>query len=195
MKRRQTWHRCLVAGVLVGSIGCTASWDRVVRYSPEPAHAPASVEVYRAVLADLREPWWRDSVAIQASDELAPLAAVVGGEGIRIPGHWVDSLQRETRAALDHTSGAADPTALGQAARDLGLVLLPSDTTEWPTSVNSALPRMRLSRPGFNADSTIAALRVDYWCGFLCGASQTLLLARRPGLRWRVWYAMLHWVS
>ena len=52
-----------------------------------------------------------------------------------------------------------------------------------------------LSRPGLNRDSSIAAVRLDVWCGPLCGSSETLLLARKLGMRWRVWHAFLHRVS
>lgn len=177
-------------------IACTASWDRVVRYSPEPAEVSVVGEVYRAVLSDLGEPPRPDSIAIQAPDNVPPLYAMVGGGGTDLPGHWADTLQHEARTALENCTGPADTLALAQAARVLGIVLLPSDTTEWPPrSEPPPPPRVRFSGPGFNADSTIAVLRVDYWCGFLCGSGETLLLARHPGMRWRIWYALRHWVS
>jgi hypothetical protein len=115
----------------------------------------------------------------------------------RIPGHWIDSLQHEVRVALENSAGRpADSAEVGQAARALDLTVLPSDTTNWPLRSGSPpLPRLRLYRPGFNGDSTIAAVRYDYWCGPMCGAGETLLLARKPGHRWRIWYAFTHWIS
>jgi hypothetical protein len=183
---------CLILGV----VACSANWGRVVRYSPEKGEEPVLVGAYKAVLADFAKPPWPDSIALQAPDDAAPLEAMVSGGGTDIPSHWADTLRREVRRALDDCGTPADSGALTQAARALGLVLLPSDTTEWPPwSGHSPPPRVRLSRPGFNADSTIAAVRLDYWCGPLCGSGRTLLLARRPGLRWRVWYALGHWIS
>jgi hypothetical protein len=177
-------------------IACTASRERLVRYSPEPADGSVVAEVYRAVLSGLAGSPHRDSVAIQAPDDIPPMDAMVSGGGIRLPSHWPDTLQHEANAALDNRTILADTAALGQAARAIRVVLLPSDTTAWPPrSAHPPPPRVRLSGPGFNADSTIAAVQVDYWCGPLCGSGQTLLLARKPGMRWRVWYALHHWIS
>jgi len=176
--------------------GCSAGWGRVVRYSPDPAEESVLVEAYKAVLADFAKPPWPDSIALQGPDQAAPLYAMVSGGATAVPSHWADTLQGVVRVALDDCTKPADSAALAQAARSLSLVLLPSDTTEWPPwSGHPPPPRVRLSHPGFNADSTIAALRLDYWCGPLCGAGQTLLLARRPGMRWRIWHALGHWIS
>jgi hypothetical protein len=56
-------------------------------------------------------------------------------------------------------------------------------------------PRLRLSRFGFNRDSTLASARVVFWCGVRCAHGATALLARRAGHRWRVWHYVAHWVS
>jgi hypothetical protein len=180
-------------------VGCSATWAKVVRYSAEPAEAPALVEVYKAVLADVAGTPRRDSIAIQeAPGDQTGLAYVSGSAAVRVPGHWADTLQREVRAALTDPArdGPADSTTLRQAARALKIVLLPSDTSAWPLPSSHLPPaRATLSQPGFNADSTIAAMRVDYWCGPLCGSGRTLLLARRPGTKWRVWHAVTHWIS
>jgi hypothetical protein len=179
-------------------LGCTAPWDRVVEYSPEPADHSVVVEVYRTVLAPLTEGPWPDSVAVQHFGDVAPLDALTTLGGLDVPGHWEDTLKHEVRVALSHPdrSKLADSTDLTLAAETLGLVLLPSDTTEWSVNPKRAPPpRIRLSRPGFNGDSTIAALRMDVWCGPLCGDGATLLLARRPGKQWRIWHAFGHWVS
>jgi hypothetical protein len=192
MKRSLT-----LGAITILLVGCTASWDRVVRYSPEPANASVVAEVYRAVLSDLTASSPRDSLALLAPEDLPPVDALVTGGGIRVPNHWADTLKREAQAALESSTTSVDMTALRQAARALGIVLLPSDTTDWsPWTTGHAPPaRVRFSGPGFNADSTIAALRVDYWCGPLCGSGKTLLLARRPGKRWQVWHSFGHWIS
>jgi hypothetical protein len=116
----------------------------------------------------------------------------------RIPGHWVDTLQHEARVALsDRALGKpADVGPVAEAARALGLVLLSPDTTVWPQWTGRLPPPgLWLSRPGFNGDSTIAAVRIDTYCGIQCGHGQTMLLARRPGMRWQVWYTFMHWVA
>jgi hypothetical protein len=174
---------------------CTANWDRVVQYSPEPADHSVVVEVYRAVLAPLMEEPEPDSVAVENFGYPARLDPPTSCGGSDVPDHWEDTLKHEVGIALSHTdcSQLADSIDLVRAAQILGLVLLPRDTSEWP--VNQPPPSIRISRPGLNGDSTIAAVRLDVWCGGLCGSGETLLLARKPGKRWRVWHRFLHVVS
>jgi hypothetical protein len=174
---------------------CTANWDRVVQYSPEPAHHSVIVEVYRAVLAPLIEERGPDSVAMENFGYPARLDPPTSCGGSAVPSQWVDTLKHEVRVALSHTdcSQLADSIDLVRAAQSLGLVLLPRDTTEWP--LNLPPPRVRISRPGLNGDSTIAAVRLNVWCGPLCGSGETLLLARKPGKRWRVWHRFVHVIS
>ena len=188
--------RALALVCSLGLLACTASWGKVVRYSADPADFPVLIEVYRAALAGIAEEPWPDSVAVQHFGSLAPLPT--SAEGPRVPNHWPDTLKHEVRVALSDParSHGADSADLTHAAQALGLVLLPSDTTEWPVQQQRAPPpRIQLSRPGFNGDSTIAALRVDVWYGPMCCSGETLLLARKPGKRWRVWHSFLHWVS
>jgi hypothetical protein len=190
--------RILQLAPVLWLLACTASWDRVVEYSPEPADHSVLVEVYRTVLAPLADEPWPDSVAVQHFGDPAPLYALTTLGGLDVPNHWADTLKHEVRVALSdpNRSKLADSTDISLAARTLGLVLLPSDTTEWPLNPKRLPPqRIRLSHAGFNGDSTIAALRIDVWCGPLCGDGATLLLARRPGKRWRVWHAFGHWIS
>jgi hypothetical protein len=112
----------------------------------------------------------------------------------RIPGHWADSLKRQVRAALDDPALAneADTVVIKAAAEELHL----TPQTEAPASTGSRpVPRLWLSAPGFNADSTIAVVRGSFWCGPLCGSGEVLFLARRPGTAWRIWDSELLWVS
>jgi hypothetical protein len=177
-------------------LGCTASWGRVVEYSAQPATHSVVVEVYRTVLENVAHGWDADSLAVQSFGAAVSLDPPTTSSSImRVPGHWADTLKHEVRVALADLVGAdlADSTDLATAARSLGLVLLPADTTDWP--MDPPPPRVTLSRAGFNGDSTIAALRVDMACGPLCGVGETLLLARRPGTRWRVWFSFVHVIS
>ncbi len=179
-------------------VACTAPWNRIVQYSPEPAHHPVIVEVYRSVLAPHLEEPGPDTVAIEQFGAPARLDPPTCASGVRVPGHWADTLKHEVRVALSdpNCSTLADSTDIVRAAESLGLGLVPADTAEGPPSPKRAPPTIvTLSRPGFNGDSTIAAIRLDVWCGPICGAGQTLLLARKPGKRWRVWYSFLHRVS
>jgi hypothetical protein len=177
---------------------CTANWNRIVQYSPEPADHPIVVEVYRTVLDRDREEPGSDTVAVEQFGAPARLDPPTCASVSRVPGHWADTLKHEVRIALSDPScsALADSTDIVRAARILGLGLVPADTAEGKPNPRRAPPtRITLSRPGFNGDSTIAAIRIDVSCGPLCGAGQTLLLARKPGKRWRVWYSFLHWVS
>jgi hypothetical protein len=183
----------LQATPLLCLLACTATWNRVVEYSPEPADDPVVVEVYRTVLAPFTEEPWPGGVSIDLVGDPVPLDGL-----IRVPSHWVDTLKHEVRVALSDPSGSklADSTDIASAVRSLGLVLLPPDTTEWPgRPKHQPPPTVKLSSPGFNGDSTIAAVRLDVSCGPVCGSGETLLLARRPGRRWRVWYSFAHWIS
>jgi hypothetical protein len=183
---------------LLWLVACTANWNRVVQYSPEPAQHSVLVEVYRTVLAPHAEEPGRDTVAVEQFGAPAGLDPPTCAKVSRVPNHWADTLKHEVRVALSdpNCSRLADSTDIVLAARSLGLGLVQADTAEWPpTPKRAPPPRVMLSRPGFNGDSTIAALRVDVSCGPICGAGETLLLARRPGTRWRIWYSFLHWVS
>jgi hypothetical protein len=51
-------------------------------------------------------------------------------------------------------------------------------------------PALSIRRPGFNRDTTIAAVSIGYWCGVRCGHITTVLLARRPGHQWRRWHSL-----
>jgi hypothetical protein len=182
---------------------CTASWTRVVQYSAEPSSHSVIVDVYRTVFASIVDGLGAtagpDSVAVEHSRAPARLEGLMSCAGVDVPNHWVDTLKHEVRIALVDLdcSELADSTALVRAAQSLGLVLLPAaPVAGWPLNVDRAgPPQIKLSSPGFNADSTIAAVRGDVACGLQCGYGETLLLARRPGKRWRVWYSFLHWIA
>jgi hypothetical protein len=128
----------------------------------------------------------------------APLAAFTTGPHFEVPGHWADTVKREVYVALSDPAftNSADSATVASVAFDLGLRLARADTIPGrPPKDFRPTPRLRLSHPGFNRDSTIAVIRVDFWCGYLCGAGETLFLARHPGYAWRIWYIALAWVS
>src|SRR5690349_9907491 len=112
---------------ILGLLACTATWGRVVEYSPERADHPLVVEVYRAVLVRLKGEPSPDSFAIDQRRGSAPLAAPG-----QVPRHWVDTLKHEVRLALSDPSGSklADSTDVAVAAQSLGIPLVASDTSE-----------------------------------------------------------------
>jgi hypothetical protein len=185
--------------LLLGLPGCTASWDRVVQYSAEPAEHSAVLELYRTVLTSFTGEPFPDSVAVQDPVQSPSTDKLITACGATdVPKHWQDTLRREARLALSDPgcSKPADSRDLASAAHSLGVVLLPPDTTDWPRNPKrSPPPRIQLSGPGFNGDSTIAAVSVDVECGIQCGWLETLLLARRPVKRWRIWYSYTHVIA
>ena len=185
-----------MTSVLSLLLGCTAGWNRVVQYSAEPAEHSVTAEVFREVLVSLTE---SDSIAVDHFGAPARLGeSMSAAHPSAVPAHWADTLKNEVRVALSDLAPVkpADSTELLSAARSLGVVLLPRDTNDWPVnSTRARVPRLWLSRPGFNRDSTIAAVRIDYVCGPLCGVGETLLLARKPGKRWRIWHSFVHVIA
>ena len=200
---RRLRMRFLAAALLSAIVACTASWRTIVRYSNEPAPPTETPEegVYRAVLRSL-VPVDRPTVVIVSDSEtIGPFLAWSSIGGSPVPGYWADTLKRELRAALEaRTQGKpADPAAVIAAADRIGVTVLTGvPATAVDLRVKGArppTPRVRLWQPGFNRDRTIATIDVQYWCGPLCGAGETLFLARRPGLAWRIFGGHVHWVS
>ena len=198
----QSKVRILQVAYLISPLACTAPWGRVVEYSSEPSRHAVVIEVYRTVLTslveNLRDQTRPDSISVENFGYPSRLDPPTSCGGSDVPNHWAHTLKHEVRIALSDPdcSTLADSTDLVRAAETLALVLLPGDTTDWPLSPKrSPPPRIKLSRPGFNGDSTIAAIRMDMWCGTLCGHGATLLLARRPGKQWQIWDAIGHWIS
>jgi len=188
----------LELALLLGLVGCTAPWDRVVRYSPEPAEQSVVVELYRTILVSLTEEPWPDSVAIQDPAQSASTDVMALCGNMDVPKHWADTLKREAKLALSDPgcSKPADTTDLALAAKSLGVVLLQADTAAWPRNPKRSSPaRVQFSRPGFNRDSTIAAVNINVDCGIQCGWLETLLLARTPGKRWQIWYSYTHVIA
>jgi hypothetical protein len=185
--------------LLLGLVSCTAPWGGLVRYSPETAEQSTVVEFYTTVLASLAEQPWPDSMIVQEPGHSPPVNEVTALCGdIDVPKHWADTLKRETKLALSDPgcSNRAESVDLASAAHTLGIVLLQSDTTDWPPNPErSRPPRVQLSGPGFNRDSTIGAINMAVQCGIQCGWTETLLLARRPGKRWRIWYSFTHLIA
>lgn len=191
--------RSILLGIPVFLTACTAPWHRIVQYSETPATESPVVGVYRAIIADVSTPPASDTLILLDRSSRGGMSAIVVGAGrFSVPSHWEDSLKREVRSALaDSAYGKEmDTSAFAQAARAAHVVLLPPDTTSWPYWSGHAPPaRIRVTHPGFNSDSTIAILYVEYLCGPLCGNGSTLVLARRPGTAWKVFYGVTYWVS
>lgn len=192
-----------IAASLFGVVACTASWSAIVRYSDEPAAPTENVEqgVYGAVLRAFVNADRTEIVIVNDSGPIGPFIAwTAGSAGSMIPGYWADTLKREIRTALDSRASGqrADSAAVMAAADRTGIAVKPAVPIWTELYVNGAhppTPRIRLGRPGFNGDSTIAAIEVTYWCGQLCGAGETLFLARRPGRAWQIFGGRVHWVS
>jgi hypothetical protein len=187
---------------VAAATSCTASWGGLVHYStrPQPPDVGPLVGVYEAVLHDTyraRSP--DDSILLntQVAGHL-PVAAMTSFGGVALPGYWPDSLKQELAVALasPQLSTEGDPGAIRAAAALLGAHITPAGAAIAAESVVvHKISLVRLSGVGFNRDSTIAVVRTSFWCGIICGAGQTLLLARRPGYEWHVWHSILHWVS
>jgi hypothetical protein len=184
-------------GFVLVAAGCTASWNALVRYSAAPLvpGETAEVGVYATVLTLYSWEWEPASVVI--ADNVEPLAAhffAPGGEEV-IRRHWSDTLTSEVGAALRDTARARPgrDEAIRAAAGIIGIDL--HAHSDLPRASGSApIPMMWIWRPGFNADSTIAAIRVQFWCGTACAHESTILLARRPGRQWRIWHEVLRWM-
>ncbi len=187
--------------LLVALSACTAGWNHFVRYSNAPMPADQLLEeaVYEVALQNLVSARRTPAIIVNDTTHKGPgPAAFVTMGSEQVPGYWVDTLKREVTMALEDPGlrHRADPALVTAAATQLGLTLLE------PTSADSVFdpakrftPRLVLSRPGFNHDSTLAAIRVSVVCGMLCGNGATVFLARRPGFRWRIWLWETHWVS
>lgn len=182
--------------LLLLALACTAKWSSLVRYSDRPAPTGLSqvAAVYQAVLADYYRPA-RDTLFVELTPEdtiaEAEPMALVGFGSPGLPSEWADTLKREVVAALaDSGYGRwlAGPELVA-AARTIAL------QTALRDSAARRFPQFGMTRPGFNADSTIAVVRVSYVCGGLCGSGGVLYLARHPGTAWRIWMYHRAWVS
>ena len=104
---------------------------------------------------------------------------------VRLPGYWEDSITDEIKAALADSPliEPADPRLITEVASTRGLALENGHE-------GGGQRRLWLSRPGFNNDSTIAVIRsVELGPSF--GLETVLLLARRPGYRWKVFHGLV----
>ena len=184
-------------------LACTASWNALVRYSDQPAPVDQNAEigVYVAVLRGYVNPYLPTTVLAPPDSTVGPVAAVVTGKRLKVPGYWADTLRRAVEAALADSAmeHSASAPAVQEAAAQAGLrLVLSQEFGARPALDDNGRPnaaRLWISRPGFNPDSTIATIRTEYWCGMLCAHGVTLVLARRPGYQWRIWQSWLHWVS
>ena len=188
--------RCLGMIATLLALACTASWNRVVRYSAHPA-PPGNIAagVYDAVFTYYFNPA-RDTIVVLDTPDW-DLYALLGASRHAVPGYWADTLQREVRTALGDPDFQlpADSTDLAVVARRLGLRPLPPDRAGDERRKSATGPRIEISQPGFNGDSTIAVIRVVVTYGFGAGAAEVLYLARRPHRAWCVWYSALAWVA
>jgi hypothetical protein len=172
--------------------GCTAPWQRLVRYSAEPAQSGLGIEAgaYRAVIRS-----YQDSVRVNVvplftyitgAPDLAAHPAPVGD----IPGHWADTLKVQLRAAF---TDAGYVTLADSGAIIRALATLPAQDFVFAAPRGSH-PTIRVSAPGFNQDSTIAVVSVAYFDrGFSQG--DILLLARKPGMEWCIWSQLPLWIT
>lgn len=191
-------HQVAVLVLLLGT-GCTAGWANVVRYSDRPAPAEQTLPagVYAAILRAYISTAHPSIVVAASAPDTGELTSVpLGTTGI--PGHWADTIKVEVRAAMLDTA-LRQPAAIGEVqavGRALAIHLVPPDSAVWqPGSKVPPIGRLHLSNIGFNRDSTIAAIRVSFWCGPVCGVGETMLLARKPGAEWRIWFSILAWIS
>src|SRR5688572_16372147 len=134
-------------------------------------------------------------VEADGTDPLHIGAVVAGPQGV-IRGHWANTLKHEVSTALGDPARTemSRHEVLSQAAALYGIHLHRLRSIA-PPADSSPIPRLWVWRAGFNADSTIAAIDVEFWCGMRCAHGSTYLLARRPGHRWHIWYEALHWYS
>jgi hypothetical protein len=178
-----------LAPLLVLIAGCTASWGSVVRYSAEPARPQERLEL--DIYAALLEEYGAGRQTALVLDESVSVLERSRRQVARA--HWADTLKREVFAAASD-SARLRPAVLADLELAAHLAGVPAEP---PPMNQDARPRPRLSvwRPGFNRDSTIAAVDVVFYCGGRCGHSATVLLARMPGRRWRVWHTSVRWVS
>lgn len=197
--------------LLLALSACTAGWNSMVQYSstPAPREENAELGLYRVVVSEYRRTDTNGLYLARPADTTEwPLAAATTGGPVDVPSHWADSLQRETQLALRDPARTREPMWdwLEQAAALEGVRLrsgadFSAALAAWEAASQRERDRvplvrkLHLTRPGFNADSTLGVIDVDFWCGFVCGAGATLFLARRPGYRWRVWYSQVHWIS
>jgi hypothetical protein len=145
----------------------------------------------------LRSVTMRDrSIALNPDSEGSLLVPSVAAVRERIPSDWPDSLRREVKDTLSDPAfgSAATPGQVEPAAQQLGIPMVPF-SRNLTTNAAGSPEVLYLSQPGFNHDSTIAAVRVTSDCGALCGSGTTWLLSRRPGYRWLVWFQWVFWVS
>lgn len=190
--------RHLPGAMLLVLTACTASWGRLVRYSSAPAvSSDLLVDLYAVVL---REGAWPVADSVIIGQPRATAGLTVADRDL-IPGHWADTLKREVSTAL-HDSAFGHPvslTILQSAATAAGVQLAVSGPDSVPITPDRSgvrpTPRVTVWAPGFNRDSTIAAVNISVWCGMRCGRGETLYLARRPGHRWRIWDGRLQWIS
>lgn len=184
--------RAAVLSLAIAASGCAVGWQQEVRYSSEPLPPSASVarDLY-AVTLDEFLAQWKPVIVMPSDSPTTRLVATTVLDSAAVPTFWPDSLKREVRAALTDphmTELLSDSVILSYLA---GRVHVQSGQ---PVP-GAQVMRLWLSRPGFNADSTMAAIRITVLCGLRCGSGEVWLLARRPGVRWRIWRRITSWVS
>jgi hypothetical protein len=138
---------------------------------------------------------WDGPPAILADSTAVPPPLTPGAF---IKGYWVDTARAGFAAALhDLVVHAAERQVIDSASvAGLPLQLVhrrpPAQEFVGPSAGHWF---MRVSRIGFNGDSTFAAIYDTYYCGMLCAGASVSLYARRPGRRWTLWSTELLWIS
>jgi hypothetical protein len=154
----------------------------------EPAQGtrPVAEGIYAEALRILVPKWSSRALILEdslGSGNAYPVdASLLPLDRTGVPGFWADTVRHEVAVAMraPQLRATGDGMLITMVASTMGIKFLRN-----PSTIPAGVPfRVWLSQPGFNADSTVAALRscVEHR---LCG---TLLFARRPGLRWLVWY-------
>ena len=166
---------------------CTASWGRLVRYSDEEAPLSESpvVGVYVAVLREFLPPDSRHLVLLtQPAPDTALWPLLVGIP----PKYWADTLKREVRAAVFNASlGPEAPVEIVREAASVLGIQVTVRRVDIPLDDIAGEVALQIFRAGLNPDSTIAAVLVRGHGFSRDAGDQLLLLARRPGFRWRIW--------
>ena len=153
----------------------------------------AEYEVYSHVLAAMKSP-----LIIEATTRGLPFCDAPGS---RLPFCWSDRVSGDfLDAKRDYGTKNKSPVSFKAAfSPDLPVQF---DRSAPPTSEScTTIPRVTLSRVGFNTDTTKAVIsfRVTVGtgpypgCGFMYGG--LLFLARKPGRAWTTWRSGSGWIT
>ena len=186
------FSHCLKLLVALAVLGCALA-TRPLKLSDSVA--PAGESPVQGVMALLLG---RDSssLELQLLDTTVALPPIDPHRMIKK--YWVDSAQVGFAAALqDLVEHGAQRLSLDSAT----FAGLPAHLVSEPPSQDRfhgpsyGTWFLKVSRIGFNPDSTYAAVYHEYYCGPLCAGASVSLFARRPGRRWTFWDGEMLWIS